>query len=148
MLSQVVEKWRSMVGIMCNPVNAFGECLVCECHWFFVVEKQVSEPLELQCLWYRGKRGLCFHRFYGLDEKTGHICTVKMCIRKRVSMYMCQMGGAVCSRALGWHPRGQTVCGDWFIREGRFELCHGESSPLKEQLYKMLSLPTSCSRWW
>lgn len=31
------------VGIMHNPVNAFGECFVCSCHWFSV-------------LWWKNKR--------------------------------------------------------------------------------------------
>ena len=40
------------------------------------------EPLVLQCFQDRGKRcGLCLQRVKGLDEKTGHICTVKRCVR-------------------------------------------------------------------
>lgn len=47
-------------------------------------------------------------------------------------MDMCQMCGAVCPRAVGWQSLGQTVGGDWFIGEGRFELCQEESPPFKE----------------
>ena len=68
------------------------------------------ELLVLQCLRYRGKRyGLCLQRVKGLDEKTGHIWTVKVCVRTQCVCWMCPEG---------WYLHVPDCLWDWVLREG------------------------------
>ena len=85
--------WMNVIGIMC-----YGG------------KTKDLEPLVLQCLQYRGKRyGLCLQRVKGLDEKTGHIWTVKGCVRTQCVCWMCPEG---------WYLHMPDCLWDWVLREG------------------------------
>ena len=102
------------------------------------------EPLVLQCLRDRGKRcGLCLRRVKGPDEKTGHICTVKGCVRTQ------------CVWVLDGSCRVVSSWARLFVRLGpkrrRLELCLEGSLLLSRSLFnKVLSLsllPGMISAW-
>lgn len=105
---------------MHNPVNAFGVCFICACHWFSVlwwINKRFRITGVIMLKIHKGKKCGLFLLEFMVQITKQYLFDLQKSVGTQVSMCECQICGVICARASGYHPYGPR----WFVGIGLLE---------------------------